>query len=399
MAEKTVFLETGDKVKCCSCGNCAKICPVNALTMTENIEGFFYPEIDKTKCVGCGLCASVCVYNAKTDFGNALCSYAVQHKDPEILKKSSSGGVFFAVAKWMIDRGGIVFGCVFDDDMRPIMAQAKTLEECVPMHGSKYVEADLNGSFEKVKELLEEGRSVLYTGSPCMIASLKLFLGQTDISGLYTLEFLCHGVPSRKLFGANVKYLEQKYRGKVIAYSFRDKTLGWGQATNVRFDNGKQKYLDASWQPYHCGYIKGYLNRYSCYDCPFEGESRCADITMGDFWGAYSLFHERRRASNGVSLMIVSSQKGMKIFDDVKDGLTLVESSVEEMAKENGTLRRRKTGAVIAKEREKIYEDFIAHGFGYVARQKYLRSEPTLRRMLKRYLPLKVQKLIKKIKG
>lgn len=97
--------------------------------------------------------------------------------------------------------------------------------------------------------------------------------------------------------------------------------------------------------------------------------------------------------------MIVSSQKGMKIFDDVKDGLTLVESSVEEMAKENGTLRRRKTGAVIPTEREKIYEDFIAHGFGYVARQKYLRSEPTLRRMLKRYLPLKVQKLIKKIKG
>lgn len=399
MGNKTLFLETGNIAKCCSCGNCVSMCPCHALTMIENKEGFFYPKLTESKCVDCGLCSKVCVYNNLQIDNKIIGAYAVQNKNTNVLKRSSSGGVFFAVAEWIINLGGVVFGCVFDTDTRPVIALAETLDQCVPMQGSKYVEADLNGSFAKAKTLLKQGRIVLFTGTPCMIASLKLYLHETDCSQLYTLEFLCHGVPSRKLFQENVAAIEEKENSKIVTYSFRDKTLGWGQATGVEFSNGKQKYWNADWQPYHYGYLKGYLNRYSCYNCLFEGEARCADITIGDFWGAYKYFGSAWQTSQGVSLFISSTQKGNDVFQAIKDNFLTVKSSVNDMAKENSTLSLCHAGTSVPPEREIIYSDFEKYGFEYISKQKYMRPKLTIKRAIKRYLPLNLQKVLKKLKG
>ena len=336
MAKKTYFLETGNLAKCCSCGNCVDACPTSALVLTENKEGFCYPQLDEKKCIECGKCAKVCIYNNLHYSNRILSAYAVQNKDVAVLQRSSSGGVFFAVAKWIIEQGGVVFGCIFDTDLNPIITKAENLEQCIPMQGSKYVDADLKDSFAQVKLLLKQGRKVLFTGTPCSIACLLLFLEKDDRSNLYTLEFLCHGVPSRRIFKENIKMIEKEGNSKIVEYSFRDKSAGWGHATRIKFDNGRQKHWEADWQPYHYGYLKGYMNRYSCYDCVFAGEQRFADVTIGDFWGAYKYFGKEMNVLGGVSLLIVSTQKGDSMFNAVKDGFVVVESSVDDIEKENG---------------------------------------------------------------
>ena len=398
MGNKTIYLETGDIAKCCSCGNCVRACPQGALKMEENDEGFFYPVVDAEKCIGCGLCAKVCAYNITADRHEPIEVYAVQNKNEDVLKRSSSGGVFFAVAKWAIDQGGVVFGCVFDSEMIPRIVQADTLEACVPMQGSKYVEADLGDSFERVNSLLEKGRLVLYTGTPCMIASLKAYLRDIDTSQLYTIEFLCHGVPSRKIFRANVRDIERKARRKIARYSFRDKTVGWGQCTKVTFVNGKEKVCNSDNQPYHYGYLHGLMNRSSCYDCKFVGSSRGADLTMGDYWDAPKNINEKFNRFLGVSCLIVSTEKGLRIIDKLQESLHFEKTELADIAKGNGAIVGGKTNKSIPQARKEIYREMEHYGFAYVAK-KWMRPRFTLKSFAKKVLPNSLIGLIRGKKG
>ena len=394
MGNKVIFLETGDIAKCCSCGNCVKVCPKRALNMLENDDGFFYPVLDDKRCIECGLCAKVCVYNITVDCHNPIKIYAAQNKNADALKRSSSGGVFFAAAKWVIDQGGAVFGCVFDKDMMPKIVPANTIEECIPMQGSKYVEADLKDSFERVKAILVEGRLVLYTGTPCMIASLKAYLRNEATSQLYTLEFLCHGVPSRKIFGANVKYIEDKRRKKIAKYSFRDKSIGWGHCTKITFEDGKEKVYDSNHQPYHYGYLQGLMNRYSCYDCKFVGSARGADLTIGDYWDAPKSINEKFDRSKGISFMIASSEKGVHLVDELQESLHLENTELADIAKGNGAIVESAVKEAIPQARKEIYLEMEHHGFTYVVK-KHMRVNFSIKSFAKKVLPKKLQRMIK----
>ena len=182
---------------CTGCGMCSEICKVGAIQMMQNEEGFLSPIIDDNKCVDCGLCKENCPQNQNSELKKCKLVYAAISKDESSLMKSSSGGAFFAFAKEVIEKGGVVCGCVFDSAIKATHVFAENLEELEKMRGSKYVQSDMGNVYNHLKELLEAGRKVLFSGTPCQVAGVYQFLGR-DYENLITIDLICHGVSSPK---------------------------------------------------------------------------------------------------------------------------------------------------------------------------------------------------------
>ena len=216
------YIETGNKNVCCGCRSCEQVCPTGALSMKNDSEGFLYPVLDTEKCIGCSLCDKSCPWMNQMGQTGQPQAYAVKNKNDAVLQKSSSGGAFSALADYVLARNGLIAGCVYDENWNPIHIIAERYET---MRGSKYVQSDTGNTFTQTRELLEQGRWVLYTGTPCQIAGLKQFL-KKDYGTLVTVDLVCHGVPSNWLFQEYLSYLRKK--GVISDYIFRDKSkYGW----------------------------------------------------------------------------------------------------------------------------------------------------------------------------
>ena len=232
------YIETKDESKCCGCRACEQACPKDAIIMAKNHEGFLYPQLKEDLCVNCGICERTCPIMqapAKQKIHSIL---AVQHKDDGILKKSSSGGVFRLLADYVIENGGYVVGCVWDENYNPVFKMAKTIPELLPMQGSKYLSSDTLDIYSEVEKSLKDGKTVLFTGAPCQCAGLLKFL-RKPYDNLITADFLCHGMPSQKIFDHYLDSIEKthgisKDNGRaLLSYSFRDKEKrGWGLVTS-----------------------------------------------------------------------------------------------------------------------------------------------------------------------
>ena len=306
---------------CTGCSACYSVCGKSAITMTENSEGFLYPQIDASKCVDCKKCEKVCpVLNPIAAEKTLKLPYAFINNNEAIRYNSSSGGVFTALAEKIIRRGGKIFGVKYDDDFNVVHGFVDKEEDLERFRGSKYTQSAINESFTKCKEFLGNGIEVLFSGTPCQIGGLKAFLNK-DYDNLITVDLICHGVPSRLLWHKYVKYRESLAGAKATRTSFRRKNDGWKKFSLwFAFANHNEYCQPLTKDPYMQMFLKNVCLRKSCYDCKFKTVDRQSDITMADFWGIQNEYPELDD-DKGVSFVVVNSEKGKVLFDSIENGI------------------------------------------------------------------------------
>ena len=321
-----------EKENCCGCQACEQRCPTNSITFFEDNEGFLYPKVDTGTCINCSLCENVCpVLNLQKE-RLPLVVYASKNKDENIRLKSSSGGIFSLLAEKILDEEGVVFGARFNDKWEVVHDFIEAKDHLHLFRGSKYVQSFIGDTFSQTKNFLNDGRKVLFSGTPCQIAGLKLFL-KTDYDNLLTVEIVCHGVPSPMIWR---NYLSELYfsKSQVKKYSipqkqlpitnilFRDKKDGWKKySLTINMENdGQDSTLYSSYykeNPYMRGFLHNLYLRPSCYACPSKSFKSGSDISLADYWGIQNVLPEFDD-DKGVSLVILLSEKGRKYFSETE---------------------------------------------------------------------------------
>lgn len=360
---------------CCGCGACEAVCPKGAISMAPNEEGFLFPHIDRERCVSCGACTNVCQENpeVKCLLNSAEQVYACQAKDQKLLLEATAGALFPVLAEYVIEQGGYVYGAVYNDCMEVVHIGVKSKDDLIRFNGSKYVQSNTSGVFESVYANLEAGHMVLFSGTPCQIAALRLFCANVSQEKLITIDVVCYGVPSPKVFRAYLDVVEKKYRAKVTDFRFRDKhTYGWSHTTVIAMkkDNGEQLIIE---QPdyYKIKYYRMFAHRdcfrKTCYSCRFNILERCSDFTTGNFWGIENISNAFD-VKLGVSMLLINSEKGKQIFEKIKDRLRLEERMVEDAIRANDALVK---GSKYPQDRDAIYRCFVTYGFSKTIRKFY----------------------------
>ncbi len=314
--------ELADWRKCTGCSACVNMCPYNAISMLlRKTDGFYYPQIDEGKCVNCGLCGKVCPINQEKTDNLSSCAFSAIANDAEIRASGSSGGIFYLFAEKVIKQGGVVFGAVYD-------AKNKKVKHCstenIPLEAilrSKYVQSDIGDCYKQVKNLLAQNRIVLFSGTPCQVRGLKSYLACSGTQGkLLTVDFMCHGVPSPGLFQQFLELHKKKRKSEICNVTFREKDLGWRTLVMKIYCEDKTVQIKKALQNhyYYC-FLNNYCLRDSCYDCT-EYCTHVSDITMADYWH----ISQDKDDDKGVSLLIVNTEEGKKMIDNIK-GEALIE--------------------------------------------------------------------------
>lgn len=312
-------MEPIDRNLCTGCFACADVCPKQAIRIVEAENGFRYPQIDPAKCVDCRLCETVCSYRTRfSPDSNLLRAYGLRHKSPEVLRNSSSGGAFTAISDVILRRGGWIVGSVMDGDHRVRHQITDHESERDRMRGSKYVQSDMEGIFRQIRTALSGDRPVLFVGTPCQAAAVKLYFG--DCEKLYVADMLCHGVPSERMFRDHLQYLEQKTNKKCGQYYFRSKAFGWvpSSCEGVRFEGDSRISFPYDAQALSRLYYSGASLRPSCHRCQFRSLHRQSDLTLADFWGIEKVAPDKANTV-GSSLLLVNSQKGEELLRAAAD--------------------------------------------------------------------------------
>lgn len=302
-----------NKSNCTGCGACFNSCPTKAITMEWNNNGFYTPYINSEKCVNCGLCERICPLDKyKSQNIEQPQVFAFQNCDKEILYKCASGGAFASLANLVIEHNGTIYGVVYDDDMKVCHAKAESIEDLEKMYSSKYVQSDTKEIFAQAKADLDNGKTVLFSGTPCQIAGLKSFL-RKDYEKLLTVDLVCHGVPSPKVFEM---YKKEYIKQQLQSLNFRDKSRGWNPYC-VSIET-KQKHID--WA-YKNSFVKLFLSdlitNSACYTCQFNKLPRIADLSLGDFWGV-DKYDQSMNNNKGLSIILLNSEKGQYWFNQIK---------------------------------------------------------------------------------
>lgn len=339
-----------DKEKCCGCSACEQICPQKCIKMVEDEEGYLYPIIDKEKCVECGLCKKVCpmLNSEKVKQGNENKFYKFISEDKKIIEQSSSGGAFSEITQAIIednkDKMYRIYGCIYDKNFTVKHTKVDNINDISLFRKSKYVQSDIQYIYTEIYHDLKDGYIVIFTGTPCQIAGLKLFLNvKNDINkeNLYTIDIICHGVPSQKVFNEYVKSIEKKYNSKVKNFSFREKykigNIVDSLGIRVEFEDGKVLNEYSFNNIYMIGFFNGVYYRPCCEKCPFSTRSRCSDITIGDFWGI-NYIDKKLNAHKGISLCIVNSSDGEKIINDLSTKMDITQENPDIAIENNGNL-------------------------------------------------------------
>ena len=380
------------KEDCCGCGSCMNVCPKSAISMQEDEFGYKYPAIDTNLCVGCGLCQKACAFqNGKVEH-EPLLTFAASARKGEILRKSSSGGLFAVLAGKTLSENGAVFGAAYDERLQVRHICIESAGQLPALQGSKYVQSDTGNTFSQVKKMLREGRKVLYSGTPCQIAGLYGYLGG-DHENLTTIDLICHGVPNGRMFGDYLKSL-----GNVERFTFRDKSIGWGISGTSLVD-GKTVKIWESASPYVYYFSKGMIHRDSCYQCRYACKNRPAYITLGDFWGIekqHPEFLKVFRQECGISAVIVNSEKGKRFLRDCQGELVLKKSEFGKVQAGNTQLRQPSTLSPKRAEILALYRDG-----GWEAVEKRFNENIGLHRyssQIKSYIPASVKSVLKKVK-
>ena len=371
-----------NKAECTGCGACVSICPRKAITMQPDEEGFLYPAVNGDLCVECDLCEKRCPAGKELP-EHKLHAYGMQHKDEEIRSKSSSGGVFTALARGMFDRGGVVFGAAFDEALRVEHVGAFDETELAAMRGSKYVQSDAADAVAHAASLLERGIPVLFSGTPCQIAGLKARVGKKYEEQLLAVDFVCHGVPSPGVFASYLRELEEKNGKRVTAYAFRDKRLGWKNFSAVAtFEDGSEHIGQQTTEPFLYGFLQNLYLRPSCTQCTaLRGGRHASDITIADLWGAETICPQKDDDS-GLSLVFVHTPKGRKAIEAAGAQLhAFPVQDVERMLRVNPSIEH--TASAHAKRRA-FFAAYAKKGFDSELVMKLIAGPSKIERIVRR---------------
>lgn len=355
------MIEIKNQADCCGCTACASICAHDAITMKPDALGFLYPEVDKEKCVDCGLCEKICAFNDNYDKSENVAPlfYAGRNKDVNEMRDSRSGAVFIAFSDFVLENGGVVYGAGYTEHFRVVHKRATTKKERDEFKGSKYVQSDLTGIFRQIKEDLKNGRTVLFSGTPCQTAGIHSYIPQKMREKLYLVDIVCHAVPSPYLWRDYVDYIQKKNRKKVIKTDFRDKTLGWNAEHLERFTFEDGSFItDFS----HRYFFYSCLSiRQSCTECKFCNMARPSDISIGDFWGIEKVAPDFNVDNRGVSLIIVNTEKGKMLLKTSEDELKLLNVDASQVLQPN-LIHPTQASPL----RQKFEDDYTNKGFLYV---------------------------------
>lgn len=336
--EESKTIEALNQAYCTGCGACANVCPKNAITMKENEEGFLAPVIDFDKCIHCGLCRKTCP--PMNQVSNRSNSETPECKavwaDDEVRLKSSSGGMFTVLAEYVLDKGGYVCGAAYDKEnnfyiKHKVIGDKSGLDE---LRGSKYVQSDTGFVFRDIKKYLEDGKDVLFCGTPCQVAGLKNFL-KKDHEKLITCDLVCHGVPAYKVFD---RYIKEKYGENTIKdFKFRQKEISYECTKGiVEFKDGSRRMISTADDEFEKLFHGSFMFRECCYDCQYAKLPRYGDFTVGDFWGI-SQFNPEFNDAKGTTLLLINNDKAKAIIEQVSDKFKLYEDAPIDVAMRNNS--------------------------------------------------------------
>lgn len=347
--------------------------------MAADDEGFLYPSIDEGLCVDCSACVHVCPMLVPIPEGAPPQAFAAWHKDENVRAESSSGGVFSALMSHTLEQGGVVFGAAFDDGQILRHQLAQNEEEGRKFRGSKYLQSEIGGVYREVQDFLRQGRQVLFSGTPCQVAGLYAYLGRDD-DNLLTVDLVCHGVPSPKVFAAYREAMERRYRAKIRRIAFRRKDCGWKRfSVALSFDNATEYRRVFTDDPFMIGFLRDLYLRPSCHACRFSRLPRVADITLADFWGVGG-HHPEWDDDRGTSLILVQTRKGQKAFDVCREFLTVHEANLLQGLRSNPCI----CGSVAPGEkRASFFSDLDRDPFEKVVK-KYLSPQPFWRKFFRK---------------
>lgn len=312
--------------KCTACFACIEMCPQKCIHVEKNSEGFLYPKIDDMKCIDCGKCLRHC-HASLSVLPQSYEKFAVwgKVKNENLFSKSSSGGAFSAIVYSMQNLHPILYGAIMDkDNYFYVNHVRREIDSYGEMCKSKYVISDMNGIYPSIKRDLEKGKEVLFTGTPCQVSGLKVFLGK-EHEKLTTIDFICHGVPSAQIFNDHLKYIEKSSGQKISKIDFRSKKLGWRKYCLFMEFEGNSTYLQDIRNDYYLHIFMEYQDlRLSCYSCQYSNEKHQSEVTLADFWGI-NKYKPEFDNDTGLSLIVANNEKGYNVVEKILNAQSILD--------------------------------------------------------------------------
>jgi len=316
-----------DLSRCVGCALCSSVCPQKCIEMEKKEIGFLYPKINKDLCIGCGKCKNACPLNKTNIINQTDSCYALLDKDEFSRVKSASGGASNVFANHILKNDGVFCGCRLNEELEAIHDIADVSDDLEQYRDSKYVQSNMTHTWEKIDKVLNENKTLLFTGTPCQAAAVRSKYGTRD--DLYICDFICSGVPDPAIFKLYLAKIGKNEGKKINKFYFRDKSCGWKKsAIRIVFDDGTEKKIPRKDSMYYSLFGNNLFFRQSCYKCEFKQFKTHSDLTIGDWWGI-----EKFRADidddKGCSLVIINTPKGAELLEHVKDDVVLVDTPIE----------------------------------------------------------------------
>ena len=334
------MIKIARKMDCSGCGACSQACGKKCITMEPDQEGFLYPVVNTANCVECGACEKACpILNRVKHGSEPVASFVAFTKEADIRAASSSGGIFTALAQKVLDRNGVVFGAALVEDLSISHVKIESIDDLHRLRGSKYVQSNIGHTFQEAKSALQEGRSVLFSGVGCQIAGLKTYLGK-EYENLLTVDVLCHGVPSPKVWQKYLCEQEEQYGEKTINASFRSKAAGWKAfSMELTYRDGGSYRKKLTEDAFMRCFLANICLRPSCHSCWFKDIPRESDLTIGDAWGVGQHMPDMDD-DRGTSVVLVNTGKGQRIWNEVVSGLTVRQGTLDTLLPPDSDARR-----------------------------------------------------------
>ncbi len=341
---QTGYLNTHQKDQCFGCEACAQICPRHCIKMEEDTEGFRYPVVDNTLCINCHLCNKVCPYeNVPKKNDEKQLFFGGYSKDEKIRESSTSGGAFSLLVKaWCSDfEDYVIFGAA-TDGLDVYHTYITDINDLRIFRKSKYLQSKIGTSYQDCKQFLEEGKKVVFSGTPCHIAAIKRYLRDVDQTNLLTIEVVCEGVPSPHYVRKMNQWCEKKYNGsiEVLDYRYKDGRKWDFQVMYAKIKGGRKVKIDRWFNPFWSIWLNHLMSRPSCYKCPFTTQKRGADITLGDLWGVHIYCPELYGRNGGSSLIVCNTDKGRETLKRINGDLYGHQLDLETAIKYQGPMRK-----------------------------------------------------------
>lgn len=356
------------RADCCGCGACAEACPVHAIEMAPDSEGFAYPHTDAARCTHCGRCRTVCPMKPRPRSEAVPAAEVVRNRDEDVLRDSTSGGAFSALAEPVLRAGGVVYGAAFDAQMRVRHAAAETRAQLAALRGSKFVQSDLTGVYASVAAALRARRPVLFSGTPCQVEALQCYLGSVPET-LVCADVVCRGAASPGLWARYCAEMERRFGARLRSARFRSKTYGYHSSTmRLEFENGKIYQKSGRVDPMMRAFVRDMASRPACAHCPMKHRAHAADLTMFDC-KHYTPITGRPDDDRGYTSLLIHTAKGRQLLE-AASGLTRCPAEPARLEALNGIMMRH--SAQPNPHRDEFYQTVAAGSSVQAAVQRFL---------------------------